>query len=70
MDAGATAGIWVEYDSSGEWIASGNIQRSGTGTVVIPIRPRRCDHMRMKLSGTGAVKIFSIARTLEVGSDV
>ena len=70
MEAGATAKIWMEYDSSGEWVDSGTIKRSGTGTVVVPIRPRRCDHLRMKLTGTGAVKIYSIARTLEVGSDV
>ena len=70
MEAGATAKIYMEYDSTGTWIDSGTIRRSGTGTVVVPIRPRRCDHLRMKIAGTGPVKIYSIARTLEVGSDV
>lgn len=70
MHANSTAKIWMEYDSSGEWVESGTIHRNGTGTVVIPIRPHRCDHLRMKLTGTGPVMIFSIARTLEVGSDV
>ena len=70
MEAGGTAKIWMQYDSDGEWIDSGTVKRSGTGTVVVPIRPRRCDHLRMRLTGTGDVKIYSIARTLEVGSDV
>ena len=70
MGQNATAKIWMEYDSSGTWVDSGTISIAGTGTVVVPIRPRRCDHLRMKLTGTGAVKVFSVARTLEVGSDV
>ena len=70
MAEGASANIYLEYDSSGEWIENGTIRRCGTGTVTIPIRPRRCDHLRMKISGTGDVKVFSVARTLEVGSDV
>lgn len=70
MEQGAAARIWMEYDSSGEWIPSGRVQQRGTGTVVVPVRPRRCDHLRMRLTGTGAVKVYSIARTLEVGSDV
>ena len=70
MTAQSTCKIYMEYDSSGNWVESGTISRNGTGTVVIPIRPRRCDHLRMKLTGTGAIKIYSCARTLEVGSDV
>ena len=70
MAAQSTAKIYMEYDSSGNWVESGTISRNGTGTVVIPIRPKRCDHLRMKIAGTGAVKIYSCARTLEVGSDV
>ena len=39
-------------------------------TYTIPVLPRRCDHLRYRLSGTGDVKIYSIARTIEIGSDV
>ena len=70
MGPAATAKIYLEYDSNNKWIESGNVHIKGTGTVVVPIRPRRCDHLRMKLEGTGEVKVLSIARTLEVGSDV
>ena len=64
------ARISMEYDSSGIWVQSGTIRMHGTGTAVVPVRPRRCDHLRLRLEGTGPVKIFSIARILEVGSDV
>lgn len=38
-------------------------------TVILPIRPKRCDHFEMKLSGTGALKVFSIASIREDGGD-
>jgi hypothetical protein len=70
MPEGATLTVYMQYDSSGEWIESGSIKRKGLGSVVVPIRPRRCDHLRMKLVGSGDVKVYSITRILEVGSDV
>jgi len=60
----------LEYDSDGVWIPAGTVQMSRTGTATLPIRPRRCDHMRLRLSGTGNIRIYSIAKILEVGSDV
>lgn len=36
----------------------------------IPIRPHRCDHFRIIITGKGAVKIFSITKNLEIGSDI
>ncbi len=34
------------------------------------VLPRRCDHLRYRLSGTRDVKIYSVARIEETGSDV
>lgn len=62
--------LYIEYDSSGEWIESGQISvMDRFDTVTIPVKPRRCDHLRFKLEGSGYVKIYSIARILEMGSD-
>lgn len=33
------------------------------------IRPRRCDHYRLKLSGQGPAKVYSITRTFATGSE-
>jgi len=69
LKCSGTIKLYIEYDSSGTWIESGTIASTGTDTVTIPVKPRRCDHMRIKLSGTGDVKLYSIARILEIGSD-
>ena len=38
-------------------------------TFLIPIIPRRCDHMRIRLEGSGEFRLYSIARIIERGSD-
>jgi hypothetical protein len=38
-------------------------------SFAVPVRPRRCDHMRLKIKGSGEAKIFSICKTIEGGSD-
>ena len=58
------------YDSSGEWIRQGSIQMRGTRTVTLPVRPRRCDHLRMRIEGRGDIRLYSIAKILTIGSDV
>ncbi len=71
LGAGATVAMSLEYDSEDGWVEMGTY--SGTAavrTVNIPVIPRRCDHLRLKLSGVGDVKIYSISRILEGGSDV
>lgn len=70
MEAGATLQVALRYNSAGEWVAAGQATGSGlTRSVMMPLRPRRCDHFEMRLSGTGDVRIFSIAKVLEMGSD-
>lgn len=69
MEEDASASIYIQYDSDGIWRLSGTVKRGGTGTVTVPVRPRRCDHMQLKLAGAGDVRLFSLARILEVGSD-
>lgn len=69
MEAGAELDIFLMYDSDGEWRHSGHVKFGGLNSAMIPIRPRRCDHVMMKLKGKGEVRLFSIARILEEGSD-
>ena len=69
MERNTDMQMFIEYDSSGLWSYAGDIHQM-TGTITIPIRPRRCDHLRLKFVGRGNVRIFSIARVLGRGSDV
>ena len=69
MPQGATGKIYIQYDSSGIWEEQGNIVVTGLNSITVPIRPRRCDHLQVKITGTGDLRLFSIARVLEIGSD-
>ncbi len=70
LEDGAEADVYLMYDSSGDWVRQGRIRMKGTRTVTLPIRPRRCDHLRMKIVGKGEIRLYSIARILTIGSDV
>ena len=39
-------------------------------SVYAAITPRRCDHMRIKLVGYGAFKLYSMSKTIEQGSEI
>ena len=72
---GSELTMYVEYDSSGEWQLAGRIKfkknaKGKTGSQLIPLRPRRCDHLRIKLVGRGPVRLYSMARILSMGSGV
>lgn len=71
LGEGAWLTMYLEYDSDGIWEDMGTWHGNAlTGTINIPVIPRRCDHLRLKIEGCGDVKIYSIARMLEGGSDV
>ena len=70
MEPGAELHLWLRYDSAGDWMAAGELRFSGTGTLTLPIRPRRCDHLQLRITGRGQVRIFALTRVLEIGSDV
>ena len=52
------------------WEDKGTIEGTGrTRTALLNVQPRRCDHMRVKLTGTGNAEIYSIDRILAMGAD-
>lgn len=67
---GAHMDVLVQYDSDGVWHNQGRLQGVGTRTFMLPVRPRRCDHFRIRLEGSGEVRIYSFAKIFEAGSDV
>lgn len=62
--------VWmdIQYENS-EWERMGEIVGNRLDSYLIPIIPRRCDHLRFRLSGDGACKIYSISRQMEVAGD-
>ena len=69
LSAGASVAIYAEYDSLGEWELLHSMDGANLKSFPIPIRPKRCDHLRLKLIGRGDAKIFSICKTIEQGSE-
>ena len=68
MAEGAFMQLYIQYNN-GEWEYMGQRQGTGLGTFVLPVIPKRCDHIRYRLEGIGDVKIYSISRIMEVGGD-
>lgn len=68
---GAKARIYIQYNSNGKWQSCGReIIGRGVNSFVFPIRPRRCDHMKLKIEGEGECKIYSLTKCLEVGGEL
>ena len=69
LAVGARVTFYVEYDSSGEWEHLFTMTGKSLQSFAVPIRPRRCDHLRIKIVGYGEAKIYSVCKTVEWGSD-
>ena len=68
---GAKARIYIQYNSNGKWQSCGKeIIGRGVNSFVFPIRPQRCDHMKLKIEGEGECKIYSLTKCLEVGGEL
>ena len=61
--------FFVQYDSGGDWEYLFTMTGSSLRSFSVPIRPRRCDHLRLRVVGEGEAKIYSIAKVVEEGSD-
>lgn len=72
MKLGKTADceLSVQYDSDGIWHSKGTVRGKGkVKTYLLPIIPRRCEHMQVRLSGHGDMQLYGMARELAIGSD-
>ena len=70
MTVGARVFVHIQYDSGGDWEQVYAMTGINLRSFAIPIRPKRCDHIRIRISGWGESKIFSICKTIEQGSDI
>lgn len=70
LEMGSTATILAQYDSVGPWENLGSLKGTSLRSFTIPVRPRRCDHLRLRIEAEGKGMIFSITKTFTHGSDV
>ena len=70
MEIGAEVRIYGQYDFSDEWESLWSLRNTDNlRSFSLPIRPKRCDHMKLRIEGEGMVKIYSITKTIEQGSE-
>lgn len=70
LDIGASVEFYAQYDLSNDWLPIATMHGTSLRSFSVPIRPRRCDHMKLRIAGTGAGKIYSITKTIEQGSEL
>lgn len=69
-DEGATVKVEIQFDSDGVWRPVKELASTRKRSYVLPIIPRRCDHYRLRLSGTGGCRVFSLTRQFYRGSEL
>ena len=60
--------LWIKYDDN-LYEFMGERHGHDMRTFQLPVIPKRCDHVRFKITGRGDAKIYDISRVLEVGGD-
>lgn len=60
----------VRYDGEGIWHRVFRLDPVQVKSLVIPIVPRRCRTMEIRLHGEGAFELYSLTKSIEQGSDV
>lgn len=66
-EAGAHVCVSVQYDDVGDFICMWDGNMTATQSFEVPIIPRRCDTMRIRLDGVGSFRMYSIAKSVEQG---
>lgn len=62
--------VEISYDTEDRWTRIYAHTSKMRKALSLPIKPRRCDHFRIRLSGEGKFTLFNITKTFEEGSDV
>ena len=70
LEVGTKLYLQAQYDSTSAWEQIFSMAATTLKTFSIPIKPKRCDHLRLRFIGEGEAKIFSITKTFEQGSDM
>ena len=69
MSLGSVVSVYAAYDANENWEHLYTVRGATLGSITLPLRPRRCDHLQLKLEGTGEMKLYSITKTVEQGGE-
>lgn len=68
IEKGTTIYLDIQYDD-GDWERMGEIKGTKMDSYLIPVVPKRCDHLRFRVTGKGKMRIYSISRKIEEGGE-
>lgn len=68
LAADAYLKVYIQFDSDGYWQEAANFYTAVKKSFQLPIIPRRCDHFRIKLTGVGQWRLYSLTTESYVGS--
>ena len=60
--------IWISYNNDDLWEMVKTITAAKNRSYDIPVRPKRCDHFRIKMRGVGRCRVYALEKTIEIGS--
>jgi hypothetical protein len=69
LEVGTKIIIEAQYDSTGDWERLSIMTGTNLRSFPVSVRPKRCDHLKLRIRGEGGAKIYSYAKTVERGSD-
>ena len=58
----------VQYDD-GPWVRQLYLEGGGIRSATVAVRPKRCDHFRVKIAGIGQATLYSLTKDEETGSE-
>ena len=70
LEPKASCAFYAQYDFESEWEHLFTLTGTSLRSFSIPIRPKRCDHMKLRIEGMGMAKIYSFTKTIEQGSEL
>ncbi len=68
LPAGSTVSLFIRYDGAGDWQSVAALTGTGKSSRYLPVIPRRCDHFRLKLTGSGPCVLHSLTTETREGS--
>lgn len=70
LEQGTEMRCFARYDFSEEWEPLFALRSAQLKSYNIPIKPKRCDYMKLRIEGDGPGKIYSITKNLTQGSGI
>lgn len=62
--------VLIKFDDEPMWHKKGYIRSTHNKTYTIPIVPKRCSKYRIRLEGSGEMKLLGLSRDIEAGSEI